>query len=77
MRVISCRNQASFAPQSSIALQSISWLTGARALSAVRTIETQHRWEKPGITNPGFEVDPSASILAEKFNMKGNFKAEF
>ena len=42
---------------------------------AVRIIETQHRWEKPGITNPGFEVDPSASILEEKFNMKGKFKA--
>lgn len=37
----------------------------------VRTIETQHRWEKPGITNPGFEVDPTASILDEKFNMRG------
>ena len=42
---------------------------------AVRIIETQHRWEKPGITNPGFEVDPSASILDEKFNMKGKAKA--
>ena len=42
---------------------------------AVRTIETEHRWEKPGITNPGFEVDPSASILEEKFNMKGKFTA--
>lgn len=41
----------------------------------VRTIETQHRWEKPGITNPGFEVDPTASILDEKFNMKGKAKA--
>lgn len=43
--------------------------------NAVRTIETQHRWEKPGITNPGFEVDPTASILDEKFNMKGKAKA--
>jgi len=42
---------------------------------AVRIIETQHRWEKPGITNPGFEVDPTASILEEKFNMKGKYKA--
>ena len=42
---------------------------------AVRTIETQHRWEKPGITNPGFEVDPTASILEEKLNMKGKYKA--
>ena len=44
---------------------------------AVRIIETQHRWEKPGITNPGFEVDPSASILEEKFNMKGKSKVNF
>jgi len=41
----------------------------------VRIIETQHRWEKPGITNPGFEVDPTASILEEKFNMKGKYQA--
>ena len=46
----------------------------ASCVHAVRIIETQHRWEKPGITNPGFEVDPTASILEEKFNMKGKAK---
>ena len=47
------------------------WQTLTSICYAVRIIETQHRWEKPGITNPGFEVDPTASILEEKFNMRG------